>query len=122
MKYFPQEIETEQQLKTIFRGLSMKLHPDKGGDAQAFIEMKSEYEYLLKVVQFGIQEDTNLDLIDDLIQHQENLGYQKMWVYYTFIGSVREAKKSDFDYLAEKLGYKPGWAYYKWEEYKGEEI
>ena len=43
MKYFS-ECKTIEDVKSTYRKLAMKLHPDCGGSAQAFTEMSAEYK------------------------------------------------------------------------------
>ena len=43
MKYFS-ECKTIEDVKSLYRKLAMKLHPDCGGSAQAFTEMSAEYK------------------------------------------------------------------------------
>ena len=50
MKYF-NNISTAEELKKAFREYTVKLHPDKGGDATEFAAMMAEYETMCK--QFG---------------------------------------------------------------------
>jgi len=50
LKYFEIRNETqptEELLKLLWRKIAMKLHPDKGGDAENFKEAQNEYEYLM---------------------------------------------------------------------------
>lgn len=47
MKYFV-NITTAEELKKEFRALSIKLHPDRGGDAEEFTAMMSEYASICK--------------------------------------------------------------------------
>jgi hypothetical protein len=44
MKYFVNHPYTAESLKNEFRALSLKLHPDTGGNAQDFAEMLNEYQ------------------------------------------------------------------------------
>lgn len=117
MKYFPQEIRTEEELKEVFRTLSKKLHPDMGGDNEEFIAMKAEYDYLIKTFDYGFDDDSNKDLIDELMDFMKSHDFKKGWVYYTFVSMAKNVTKSDFDYMCEQLEYKSGWAWHKWNEY-----
>ena len=47
MKYFS-NITTPEELKKQFRSLSIKLHPDRGGNAEEFREMMAEYMAISK--------------------------------------------------------------------------
>lgn len=49
MRYFD-GIETLQAAKEQFKKLAQKLHPDKGGSTADFIEMKNEYEQVVKLL------------------------------------------------------------------------
>jgi len=42
------QIQNCEQLKLTYRQLAMKYHPDKGGDAQMFIKLNSEYKELFR--------------------------------------------------------------------------
>ena len=48
MKYFTNIPATVEELKKQFRALCIKLHPDKGGNAEEFKAMLNEYETILK--------------------------------------------------------------------------
>ncbi len=48
MKYFSNIPATVEELKKQFRALCIKLHPDKGGNAEEFKAMLNEYETILK--------------------------------------------------------------------------
>lgn len=48
MKYFYNIPATVEELKKQFRALCIKLHPDKGGNAEEFKTMLNEYETILK--------------------------------------------------------------------------
>lgn len=120
MKYFPQEVLGEDQVKSIYKNLCKEYHPDKGGDAQAFIEMKIEYDLLIRRLSTGHDEEFNKDLIDDLWKHCEEQGYKKGWVYYKFVELGHDVIQSDFNYMAEVLEYAKGWAWHKWNEYDAE--
>ncbi|QPK90830.1 DnaJ domain-containing protein [Bacillus velezensis] len=39
---------TKSELKSAYKNLAKKHHPDMGGDSQKFIEINKAYEYLLK--------------------------------------------------------------------------
>lgn len=43
MKYFT-NCTTAEEVKKTFHKLAMKMHPDNGGNAQEFVEMKQEFE------------------------------------------------------------------------------
>ena len=47
MKYF-NNIHTAEELKKAFREYTVKLHPDKGGNAEEFAQMMQEYETIAK--------------------------------------------------------------------------
>ena len=55
MKYFLPEMKIEE-LRKAFHAFCLQLHPDKGGDAEAFKAMKNEYDYysgLLAGAEYG---------------------------------------------------------------------
>jgi len=120
MRYFPLEINGTKELKTIYKVLSKKYHPDMGGNEQSFVEMKLEYDFLLKRFENGYDAEANKDLIDELFKTKEEKGYKSGWVYFTFKDLAKDPTHSDFKYLAEVLSYKEGWAYFKWKEYEDE--
>lgn len=120
MRYFPLEINGAEELKKIHRVLSKKHHPDMGGNQQAFVEMQVEYEHLLKKFEYGLDDESNKDLIDELEKFRVENDYKYGWVYYKFVELAKDPVHNDFLYLAEILGYKKGWAYYKWREYEEE--
>ena len=45
MRYFAGS-ECIEDLRKSFRALCMRLHPDKGGKHEEFVEMINEYDYL----------------------------------------------------------------------------
>lgn len=47
------------ELKTAFRTKSLELHPDKGGDAEKFIEMKDVYDFLVSLPDVFTRSDEN---------------------------------------------------------------
>jgi hypothetical protein len=49
MKYFSDVVEIEiDVIRLKFKELCLRLHPDKGGDAEQFKEMMNEYELLIR--------------------------------------------------------------------------
>lgn len=52
IRYFDLNI-TREKAKERFHDLCHKMHPDKGGDKERFIEMKNQYDSLLKAFQTG---------------------------------------------------------------------
>ena len=48
MKYFVNSPYTAESLKNEFRALSLKLHPDTGGNAEEFKDMMQEYEQIAR--------------------------------------------------------------------------
>lgn len=57
-KYFNKGIQTLDEAKQAFKKLCKQLHPDVGGDAQSFIEMKKEFEQLIKNLESGATQET----------------------------------------------------------------
>ncbi len=55
--------------------------------------------------------------VQELIDYQEEKGYQKGWVYYRLL-EMPELNLSlgDWREVARLLGYKAGWGWYKWRE------
>jgi hypothetical protein len=47
MKWF-QNVNTLDELRTMYRKLAMQYHPDRGGSTQAMQEINAEYDYLSK--------------------------------------------------------------------------
>lgn len=116
MKYFNGEIKDLDHLKSIYKSLSKKYHPDMGGTQDEFVEMKLEYDHLKRIYESG-REESNLDLIDDLVEARKSYDYKIGWEYFKFIELAVEPTLEDFHYLAEQLGYKQGWGWYKYKEY-----
>ena len=48
-KYFNQFMDIKE-LRDLYRSYCLKMHPDKGGDHNSFVEMQNEYEGVLKVI------------------------------------------------------------------------
>lgn len=48
MKYFT-EIGSIEELRSMFRAYCLELHPDKGGDPEAFLAMKAEYDVAIRM-------------------------------------------------------------------------
>jgi len=46
--YLPPTLPSEAIIKTHYRSLCKVYHPDKGGDAEIFRQIKSEYDFLEK--------------------------------------------------------------------------
>ena len=40
---------SEKEVKTAFRRMALKHHPDKGGKQESFVKIRHAYEYLLRV-------------------------------------------------------------------------
>ena len=57
MKYFVNFPYTAESLKNEFRALSLKLHPDTGGNAEEFAAMMNEYEQIARNLS-GTAQDT----------------------------------------------------------------
>ncbi len=55
------QFSTVDQIKTAFRKLAQKHHPDHGGNAKNFIEVKKQYEYLLANHKPKIKLDINVN-------------------------------------------------------------
>ena len=57
MKYFINTPYTAESLKSEYREFCKKLHPDTGGNAEAFKEMLNEYTQVLKNLEFAKSAD-----------------------------------------------------------------
>ncbi len=44
--FFPDDIETEAQMKLNYKRLALLYHPDRGGDEELMRQLNVEYEYL----------------------------------------------------------------------------
>lgn len=70
-----------------------------------FAEFDTEYD------------EENLEIVQSIINIQEEMGYQKGWVYHQ-LKELPELELSlgDWREIARRLGYKAGWGWYKWKE------
>lgn len=48
-KYFNKFMDIKE-LRGLYRSYCLKMHPDKGGDHDTFVEMQNEYESVLRIV------------------------------------------------------------------------
>ncbi len=56
-------------------------------------------------------------VVQELIDYQQEKGYQKGWVYYQLVEMPElELSLGDWREVARLLGYKAGWGWYKWRE------
>ena len=74
------KVITHQELKRRYRILVQKYHPDKGGTAGQFRFIQEAYEYLIK-------------LRDDFLKQQSKKFYNKKNLLFYGDGSVYDTKK-----------------------------
>ncbi len=56
-------------------------------------------------------------VVQELIDYQQEKGYQKGWVYYQLVEMPElELSLGDWREVARLLGYKAGWGWYSWRE------
>lgn len=80
--------KTKEEAKTLFRKLSMKLHPDHGGDHELFIKLKESFDNFKPTASskphknysdffdYNIDPDTDdrfLEIIEDILYYAENI-------------------------------------------------
>ena len=91
MKYFS-DCTTLDQAKTLFRKLAFKFHPDTGGKASDYIEMRKQFENLNLKSEYKTEEEFNFKKFEAQIFEFRNLED----VNIQFVGSfiwVSDAKK-----------------------------
>lgn len=97
MRFF-QSVTSLEGLKKQFRKLALELHPDKGGNEKDFINMKDEYDQLVKEMSSGsaAKEFENFNseafksIIEKLINYDIELEIIGTWIWVS--GNTFEAK------------------------------
>lgn len=93
MKYFTGK-ETVDELKTSYRRLSMRLHPDAGGKHEDFVAMKAEYDQLCK------------GKVKVVISFDNPYAQQRHWQY----------EQTEYQRRAEARGNKRRTAGWRWQD------
>lgn len=105
-------VKDSKELKTRYRELVLKHHPDKGGDTNIFIAVKNEYDYISKSghITYPIatrQEVSSMDDLADLFNQFKNQSYSTFWTPKTSQYSAAEefarAKKSREKYYFSEI-------------------
>jgi len=113
MKYFD-NVNTIEELKKEYKKLAFKLHPDRGGNEEAFKQMANEYELLLNKLNKGEElKDGFKDIIDAIINFGIDIEVCGTWIWLS--GETRPIKDT-----LKGLGFK--WASKKkmWYWFEGE--
>jgi curved DNA-binding protein CbpA len=91
---------TEDEIKSAFRELAVQKHPDKGGSAQEFIELKTAYDTLKNPL---LRKDYDLKLQPESIDNTYNTQYDFQTSETAKTSEVAVVKKIDEDYVIEQL-------------------
>jgi curved DNA-binding protein CbpA len=91
---------TEDEIKSAFRELAVQKHPDKGGSAQEFIELKTAYDTLKNPL---LRKDYDLKLQPESIDNTYNTQYDFQTVETAETSEVAVVEKIDEDYVIEQL-------------------
>ena len=114
--------EEDKNLKKIYKKLSIKVHPDKGGNQKDFIELKRFYEEGNLMGMLGIASDYNIDVVLDdvhltyfdnscslLTKEMKNITQSIAWDFFTSVPSKRKviakifSKQQDIEIPDEEL-------------------
>ena len=114
--------EEDKNLKKIYKKLSIKIHPDKGGNQKDFIELKRFYEEGNLMGMLGIASDYNIDVVLDdvhltyfdnscslLTKEMKNITQSIAWDFFTSVPSKRKviakifSKQQDIEIPDEEL-------------------
>lgn len=107
MKYF-KNVSTLEELKKAYKRLAKIHHPDCGGEHTEFIEMKNEYDSLLKQLNNGQEQaDTFRNIIDEIIKYNIEIEIIGTWIWVT--GNTypirKELNKVGFKYSRKKKAW-----------------
>ena len=101
MKYF-QNINNLEELRTAYRALLKKFHPDNGGSEEATKEINLEYEKLFQFLKnrsgadqkkYNTQEDENLrEVLQQIINLNVNIEICGSWIWVS--GNTYPVKES----------------------------
>lgn len=101
MKYF-QNINNLEELRTAYRALLKKFHPDNGGSEEATKEINLEYEKLFQILKnrsgadkkkYNTQEDENLrEVLQQIINLNVNIEICGSWIWVS--GNTYPVKES----------------------------
>ena len=102
MKYF-HNINTLEELRTAYRALLKKFHPDNGGSEEATKEINLEYEKLFQILKnrsgadqetkYNTQEDENLrEVLQQIINLNVNIEICGSWIWVS--GNTYPVKES----------------------------
>jgi curved DNA-binding protein CbpA len=91
---------TEDEIKSAFRELAVQKHPDKGGSAQEFIELKTAYDTLKNPL---LRKDYDLKLQPESIDNTYNTQYDFQAAETAKTNEVAVVKKIDENYVIEQL-------------------
>lgn len=102
MKKYFENVNNLEELKSEYRKLALKYHPDRGGDVEEFKKISLEYEKLLK--EFKGNEEFK-KIIDELIKYTsitiELIG-SWVWVYGDTKEIKEELKKLNFKWSGKR--------------------
>lgn len=109
------------ELKSKYRTLSKKYHPDLNPniDEEIFKQINAEHKYLL----LNFESHKRRDLIPDIIKYSKIIKKKKykpasLWYFYLEMLQQFKQEYDEFELykIAEINGYSKGWVYYKIKE------
>lgn len=114
MKYF-NAITDLKSAKAHYRALAKQMHPDRGGSASQFQEMRAEYALLLEDFKEEVEnnEQSFSGIYDEILSEMRNLGLTPEQIsliektagrFLTSIVVKNPTAKSIFDTLGKLLG------------------
>lgn len=121
------------ELKAAYRKVAASVHPDRGGDHQAMVEVNQAYAQAKLDLEIGMRNHPQpksksqprhqpspekiLEFwtfyIDGLLDVQSDNDYKTGWIAFHLLDCKLKPPIGAWEYLAQKLGHKKGWAWHK---------
>ncbi|MCU5081654.1 molecular chaperone DnaJ [Bacillus toyonensis] len=112
MRFF-ENVTTLENLKKQYKKLAKKYHPDCGGDAKTFINMKKEYDSMFERLNKGTEKaDTFQNIIDSISKYDDiEIEIIGAWIWIT--GNTYPIKKELNDLGFKYAGRKKAWIFFE---------